>query len=142
MLPGSTFFHRASPGASTHAATFFTSASPTAFSRLGTPPRAMSGIVVSPFFKYTVSFNAGDAVCASARTLDSTNGAFSIDPNAPCTTMSPPPASSGDRACSRITSPTPSSAAITAIPRPNPHASTAVRMGRTANDRIASFRTI
>ena len=41
----------------------------------------------------------------------------------------------GDRDCSRITSPTPSSAAMTATPKPKPPESTAVRTGRAASVR-------
>src|SRR5206468_1129303 len=60
----------------------------------------------------------------------------------PTTTRSPPPRSAADRDCSRITSPTPSSDAMTATPKPKPPARTAVRTGRAASVRSTRRRVM
>ena len=123
------------------------SGSPTARSRLGTPPRATTGQVAAFAIRYSVVRLDGAAAATRARsapapsTLDSTNRALSTSPARPPITTSPPPCERGrsrllenhfaDAEQDRPSRPT---------PRPKPSASTAVRTGRIASDRTASRR--
>src|SRR2546426_3273002 len=120
------------------------SGSPSDLSRLGMPPRARTRVVFPRWTSVSVVSVEGDAADArparggKERTPEIRKRASPIAPPAPPIATSPAPSTATARACSRITWPTPSSAAMTPIPKPNPQEGPALRTGRDASDRTTS----
>ena len=141
--PASGRDHWRSPGVSVHSAIEDTSGSRTARSRLGMPPRADTLMRPRGVSRNSrASFDGETAETrflnlGAASTLDITKRALLTEPKAPKITRLPAPRTADARACSSMTCPTPSRSAITAMPNPNPAASTAARTGRVASERHA-----